>query len=535
MKFCTNCGHELVKNAQFCIACGAKNEAKDAKEPLEKDSSSTIKTVSSAEIKETTAKDKTTKENLSDVETDVVVEEVEEKTEEEKQEAEKAQKEIVASTVKLPQKENPQASPSSQRLETQSSNRKRNILFGIVAFIIVVLFGVHKGLESYFDPMKDLIAMDEAITAKDEQKFLSYIEFDKDALLDEASYFEIVQEMWTNTLRDQLVVIVEEMVENKDLLHKEVYDPYDAVMFTVQKDSILGLYNRMQLVATPFELTVSSNLDEYTVTLLDEEIEVDRNEDFPLAEVYPGKYPYKAEAQNEFGTFSIEDELELLSPTDQYAEIIFEAQRYPFSYQYGYDDATLYIDGKPYDGKVSELEELGPFPTDSDAVIYMVVEDDNEYEIVSNIIHLKDYDSFAINFSFDSKNKIARKGVENVEVAQFLLAFREAYEDAVNFEEYEYIEGYLKDKSDVAKELKKFIKDMEDGYYYYDFTENIVTNVEDKGKGKYIVEMLEKFEFRDDDFKWYDYERIKEYTVETVEDELKIVKIDYKDTKKKRI
>ena len=47
--------------------------------------------------------------------------------------------------------------------------------------------------------------------------------------------------------------------------------------------------------------------------------------------------------------------------------------------------------------------------------------------------------------------------------------------------------------------------------------------------------MLEKFEFRDDDFKWYDYERIKEYTVETVEDELKIVKIDYKDTKKKRI
>lgn len=536
MRFCTECGNELVEDTRFCVRCGHKVTKKETGGP----DKALIKPTDTEFIKDD-------------------VDEYEETKEKRKEENESAitapsaaaihnEQEVDTPSVEQPIEQKAKATPPVKEIRKQKrtkladeqekkSSLWRNVVIGLIIVLIVVLFGLHKWLENHFDPMKDLIAMDEAVAKKDLDGYMKYIHFDEDVLLDEESYFEIIEETeWRESIKDQYFEIVETLKETGSLLDREIYDQYDEPMYRIEKENILfGLYHKLSLSAVPIELEIRAdlfdtevNFAEETFTLTDEEKEV-------TIEVYPGIYEMDAKSKQKYGTFTYDLAALIDSRENNFIDISFAQGYYAVDYSSDYDDAILFIDGESTEEKLSEIDELGPIPSDSDLKLYAVWQDKDNHDIVSNTIQLNsDYPTSTLYFQFDDRYKMSLKNIDNEEVGQFVLGFRDAYEDAVNYLEYDYIKDYLKKGSDAAKGLEDFIEDMKSGFYYYNFTENTVLNVKEKDDGKYEVKTNEKFEFQDDDFRWYDYDREKKYHVELEDDKLKITKIDYLDTKKER-
>lgn len=516
MRFCTECGHQLPVDTQFCVNCG--EEIIEQEDTNDKSSEKVSPLVS---------------EKVPPLPTTTIAE----------TERQDESPEVVANERSLHKDTDQQSAQTSDyRTSTTEVTKKKSplmkILVGVIIMIVIGLFGVHKWLERHYDPINDLLAMDEAVTNKDMEAFLSYIHFEDGAMLDKESYFTLIEEFeWSETIRGQLFTIIEDVNETGNPLDAEIYDQYDELMFKVKKEKIwFGLYNKISLIAVPIPLKAWTNLPNTTLSILDETYDVNEDEEVLLAEVYPGIFELKAVSEQAFGPITFEDLLIVSSRLDDVIYIEFDFESFNVDVTYGFEDAIVFVDGKSTDKKISEIESLGPFAVDSDITVYAIAKEKDGIEIVSNMIHLQDDNNgHSLYFAFDEKYKMVAKGIDNDEVAQFILEFRSAYENAVNYVDYSYISDYLKEDSAAEQELKKFVKDMEDGYYHYDFTENTVLNVKEDKKNKYTVTTNEKFEFRDDDFKWYDYDREKVYHVELYDGEFKLTKIEYKDTKKKRI
>lgn len=528
LNFCTECGSELVQNTLYCTQCGhqvqKEAETDDANEATAIKVLDETKTPSSSAEQEEVEVEKHAEVEQGSSAT--VLSKADEAPNEEKDHQLGAQAEQVE---------------PSQAKEEAVTNKKgssiwRKLLVGLVIVLILALFGAHKWLESYFDPMNDLVAMDEAVASKDMKTFMSYIEFDENALLNEESYFEIIEEVeWDEAIRQQYFDIIEGTNDSRHAFQNEILDSNDGLLFKVEQNDILfGLYNSLSLVAVPFELKASSNLSPTEVKMEDETIELEAETETVLAEIYPGEFHIEASSEQSYETFTFEESIVIESSIDDVIDIKFESVTYGVQSPYGYEDAELYINGESIGKKINELDELGPFSAESELSIYAVWKDTDGYDVMSNVIHLQDEGiGGSLYFAFNNRNKVAEK-LDDEEVGQFILQFRDAYENAVNYLDYTYIKDYLKKDSAAEKELKQFVKDMEDGNYYYDFTENTVLDVKAKKDNKYEVKTNEKFEFRDDDSKWYDYDREKLYYVEKEKDQFVVTKIDYLDTNKDR-
>ncbi|WP_345242114.1 trypsin-like peptidase domain-containing protein [Pontibacillus salipaludis] len=98
------------------------------------------------------------------------------------------------------------------------------------------------------------------------------------------------------------------------------------------------------------------------------------------------------------------------------------------------------------------------------------------------------------------------------ELSDFIISFRNSYEDALDYQDFSYIEGFLEYEGEAYWELYDYIEDTKGKGMKFDFTYNEVTNVviED---GYAIVSTYEVFDFMNAAGNWSVYERVKDYTV----------------------
>lgn len=494
MKYCVECGANLDENEKFCTNCGT---------PVKEQ---TAALTSSKEPKERTT-------------------EQHEAAKEENQQGNKG-----AST----------AAESIARSKAKNPKAKRNKIFILLVFVVLLLiFGVHKGLEQYFDPIRDIEAMDEAVVDGDMDTYLQYIDFDETAMQDKASYFDYVQEEWEKEIRDQYYSIIKEGKESNHLLHTNITNKDEETLYKVKKDKKFGLYPTYLIEAVPIELHAVSNIENTTLDFNGEDVEIkEPDESVELGEVYPGLQEIKAKAESEYGELTYE-ESEEISPSA--SEIYIE---FPHSYlqtesDYSYEDAVIYLDGDKTDFTLEESNSIGPFPQDSKVEAYAEWEDDDGDAVLSDTEEVElTTENESVYFDFDESKAIDADAAEDsdnkeIEVGQYVLEFRNAYEAAVNHADYDEVKKFSKSGSEAEKELKKFIGDMDDGSYDYDFKDNKIVDIEKDDK-TYVVQTNETFDFIDDDGEKYHYDRVKSYDVEESDGEYFIKEIHYDDTEKEK-
>lgn len=501
MNFCIECGEQLNEDIKFCTACGTPVKSQTVEK--EKD-----------EIKTQDPGEPTPEKGVS-----------------------KSPIQNVTTQEKTPEPGQAVPAETGQHLKKPMS-KKTKIIIGVVAVLLIALFGTHKWLTSYFDPIKSLVAMDEAVTNNDMESFLHFIEFDKDILRDNESFFEYIKEREWETVRDQYLAIIEEEKIESNPLDKDIFSVTNSPLFKVkQKEFFLGLYKSFTLHAIPTKLFATSNLEDSEVTIQNMTAELSSVDEYEeINRIYPGEYEVSAKAENEYGEFVYEDTAYIDAAEENTIDIHFESDWYYVSANYGYENAILFIDDKSTDKEIGSGEDIGPIPANTAMKIHAEWKGPNGQTVRSNVVKIQDIDQSDIYFEFDeSQMMIADVSGGDEEVGQFVLDFRDAYENAVNYADYSEIEWYLKPDSHAAKELKGFIKDMGKGNYYYEFEENTVVDVVKKDDKTFEVETNEIFTFIDENNDVYGYDREKVYIVEIIDGGFQISKIDYTDTQKGKV
>ncbi|WP_027965323.1 TcaA 3rd/4th domain-containing protein [Halalkalibacillus halophilus] len=452
-----------------------------------------------------------------------------------------SQQELPTNKPKSPQT---RATPKAKKTLSKTSK----LTIASLISLIVVIFGAYKGLEAYYDPSKDLQAMDEAIAANDEASFFSMIELDSSAAIDEISYFQYIKENEWNAIKDQYLALLEEESHIGSNLSREFQSVYGGKLFTVKPEKeLFGLFTSYNLRAEPEQLTVVSSMNDAKITFNGAESTIDADEPSSIATIYPGEYTIAGEVQSMFGDFQHEQEFTTYPNEEQEIYMNFDGN------VYGIDtnqpSAELFVNGESTGKTLEEFDELGPFPTEEEVELHAELQTENGDVISSDTITQNDPGGwFGLPFYFDQETALDESTTEEDEidqtsdenavendqldqVSEHILAFRDNYEDTVNNKDFSQVENMLDYNSDAYEEIKTYVDDLEDSAYSYEFTENEIISTEEISEGVYEVTTNERFIFTNHLNVQTDYDRMKSYTV--IEDgDFYITEIDYLETQR---
>ncbi|PAV28299.1 hypothetical protein CIL05_16820 [Virgibacillus profundi] len=416
-------------------------------------------------------------------------------------------------------------------------SKKTKWFIGVIASVCIILFGAHQFLASYFDPMKDLKTMDQAISSDDANTFISLIHFNDAALLDEEGYFQYIKDFEWESVKNQFLQLVEGQKENNYQLNQLITSQYGDKLFTMKQDSVLlGLYTKYSFQAIPTKLMASTNIEGTEVIINDVANTLEDTEPNELVQIYPGDYTVNASAENIFGTFEYNEDLEVQHAEQANLDIEFSGETYPIDTNKM--DAYLFLNGENTEKKLSEFDFLGPIPNDSDLEMHAEWKSPNGDNIKSDVLTLGETtDWYGLSFYFDESSvedepdtEVASSDFENNDPEKMVLNFRDAYESALNSKDFSLIEPYLEIESEAYEELRIYIGDLKNTDYHYDFEANEVLSVDSISDTKMEITTNEIFTFTNHLDEQIDYDRKKIYTLILSDDTYKITTIDYVET-----
>lgn len=423
---------------------------------------------------------------------------------------------------------------SNKKVPKIPMSKKKKVSLSIAGILVIGLVSTHMILSSIYDPMKKIQSMDNAMTGNSEEGFLEYITFDKDSLLDKKQYFSYMNTLDWEDMREQLVTITESDLK----FDAFVKDQRGHDVFKVERDSILGLYKTYDIEAVPNQLFITTNMEPATFRIGDKTVSVkDSSEPVEVGKVYPGTYTVKADAANLYGEFSIEDDIEVKPTKSGDSKHSLEFSGDTYAIDTNFPEAVLFINGQSTKKSLQELEYLGPFPEDKEVTMFAELSQADGKAIKSEEVtqHQGSWGSLTFVFEEEDENLSADSSDTMEEANQFVLDFRDSYEQALNTRDYTLISSYLLSGSLAEEELVEYIGDLQDKDYSYDFRDNTIINSHEAEEGTFEITTNENFIFTNHLGEQTTYDREKIYTIIKEDSSFKIKKIDIHDTERNEI
>lgn len=405
-------------------------------------------------------------------------------------------------------------------------SKQAKILLGVAGGLLLVLFGVYQWMSNYYDPVKVLQEMDHAVIDGDSKAFLKHIEFDKKAMLDKEEYFAFIKKYEWETVKPQLLNMMES--KQKAPFDFTVKSSNGAELYKVKQKKKLGLFSTYTFRAIPSTLHVFSTMNDTVLTMNKQKFNVKENASLEIEKVYPGTYKYEAKATNLFGDFKENDEFTVHSRDENELYIEFSTETYGI--ESDQMDATLYVNGKSTEKTLKELKHVGPFPDETEVKMHAEWKNPKGKVMKTKTVTQHDNNWGTIYFEFGYDGHVDDYAFS---ASTYVLNFRDAYEQALNSKDYSIIASFIEKGSAAEKELKKFINDLDDMEFHYEFIKNDVLDSDLSDDDVYKVTTREKFmytHYEKGKEEVTDYDREKVYHVKVTDDGYKIAKIDYRET-----
>ncbi|QSS99671.1 hypothetical protein IMZ31_16630 [Pontibacillus sp. ALD_SL1] len=432
-----------------------------------------------------------------------------------------------------------------KRNPPMSKKKKRTLTsLGILAAVLLI---AHFTLSTIFDPTKKIQAMDQAMKTNNASAFLNEITLENNALLNENEYFTYLTEAGWTTMKEQLSTIITSNEANRT--GKQVTDDTGNAIFLVKKRAIVPkLYYTYDIKAIPATITVSSDIVPSTITTEDHSAKISSTNTFyNLAKAYPGIHTLEGEAENRFGTFSNQLDVQIEHPSGK-QEILFPFNYKTYSLTSNEMGATLFINGESTGLPLVELNEIGPVPLEAPLKIHAQWISHGGETIQSEVIDTQYVQGDQIKLQIHKPREAAETQAVQEEQAEtdhvdsgatadgaadHVIAFRSAYERALNEHNFSLMASYLQKGSHAEKELYDYIVDLEKSVYTYDFRENNVIQAKKVSEQLVEVDMEEMFIFTNHLGEQTRYDRTKRYMVVFENGSYKIQKILINDTIRK--
>ncbi|WP_345242206.1 TcaA NTF2-like domain-containing protein [Pontibacillus salipaludis] len=432
-----------------------------------------------------------------------------------------------------------------KRTPPMSKKKKRTLTsLGILAVVLLI---AHFTLSTILDPTKKIQAMDQAMETKNASAFLHELSLEENALLNENEYFTYLNEAGWTTMKEQLSTIIAS--NEGHTTGQEVTDDDGNPVFIAKKRAIVPkLYYTYDIKAIPATITVSSDLVPSTITTGDHTTEISNNDTFyNLAKAYPGTYTLKGQAENKFGTFSNQLDMEVKRSSGK-QELLFPFDYKTYSLTSNEMGATLFINGDSTGLPLIELNEIGPIPVGAPLKVHAQWITHSGETIRSEVIDTQYVQGDQIELQIhkpreaeeaqavqeeQAKSDPVDSGATAEGAADHVIAFRSAYERALNEHNFSLMASYLQKGSHAEKELYDYMLDLETSVYTYDFRENNVIQTKKVSEQLVEVDMEEMFIFTNHLGEQIRYDRTKRYMVVFENGSYKIQKILINDTIRK--
>ncbi|MGP4069883.1 TcaA NTF2-like domain-containing protein [Halobacillus sp. B29] len=438
----------------------------------------------------------------------------------------------------------------TQKVHRKPLTRKTKIIATVSVAAIILLIGTHIAISSALDPLKNVQAMDRALTDRNAKAFFNHVEVDKEALLDKDQYLEFIHQSDWESLRMQLT----------DEFHSEDSQPFDSTvkdyngndLFVVKRNTIVpGLYHSYEIEAIPNNVVASATMDKTTVNMGDHTAKVkEAGEVVELGKAYPGEYGIEGSSSNDFGEFSYQETVSVYPNDAKETEVLAQFPEETYRIETNHSDATLFINGKSTKKKLSEYQALGPFP-EEEVVLHAEWKDEEGKTLQTESINLDSDMWGSLVFEFEEEEETEKEipvyetetedeEVESVDAnmwtsvdaEEHVLGFRDSYESALNDRDYDQVAPYLEEGSKAEEDIAEYIGDLKDKGYNYEFTNNEIIEVEEMSDAVFIITTNEEFIFTNHKDEQIHYDRIKNYTVHVNGDGLKISDIDIDETER---
>ncbi|ELK45861.1 zinc ribbon domain-containing protein [Halobacillus sp. BAB-2008] len=432
---------------------------------------------------------------------------------------------------------NKRASRVSGKRKTAPLSKKQKLTFLIGGAAIVLLVAGHFIVTQLLDPVTKIKAMDRAVTEEDAEGFLDKLEVKKDAWLKEEEYLRYIKTSDWETIRERLTGAVHAEQE----FDRIVRDDYGNPFFIVKKKPFL-FYDRFEFEAVPTTVHVTTELSDTSFEVENETYDFkDPVERETLASAYPGTYEIKGKADGDYGGWKETWVLDIFSGEngyDFYADFLYST--------YGIDtnkpEAVLFVNGKSTKKTLAEVGEIGPVPEDAKLELHAEWKNADGRVEKSEVVRPGDVSFGALPFLFGMEEEdafleeeqapveAAAPGGGEEQAAEFVEAFRTAYEEALNTRDYSRIEPFLKEGSVAASDLKSFMAGLEEDGSSYEFLTNEVSAIDARDENTFFLTTRETFVFHGADGASVDYDRKKEYRLVLVDGTFAIEEITIRDT-----
>ncbi|KHE73011.1 zinc-ribbon domain-containing protein [Halobacillus sp. BBL2006] len=473
MKYCTNCGEQLTDEQSFCTECGEKQ----------------------------------------------------------------GDSRIVNQPVRQTEPAQYSEPPKAPR---EPMTRKTKIGMAVAAVIVIGLISAHFIVTSMIDPMKQVQAMDRAITDKNADAFFENVSVDKEALLHKEEFLSYIESSDWEYVRSQMINAIENDAQKTAFDHK-ITGAYGDQLFVMKKVAVVPkLYHTYEIKTIPNQITVATNYSPSNFSIDDLAVDVEKGkENGTVVKAYPGVYELAGKASSDYGDLAATETLEVTSVGGAKEEMAAEFPVETYNFQTDHSDAVLFINGKSTKQKLSSLDSIGPFPEGETVTFFAEWKDKEGKTHQTRTFDNAQIASGSVDLTFESEEEdivtaAAPEGEEDFfvkeEVGNFVLAFRDAYERALNTIDYQVISSYLRSGSKAEDDLKEYIGDLKDEGFSYNFTENTILSAKPYKGNSYLVTTNEKFIFTNHEGDQTHYDRYKDYVVEVSGDEFQISRIDINET-----
>ncbi|GKV70598.1 hypothetical protein NCCP2716_30960 [Sporosarcina sp. NCCP-2716] len=419
------------------------------------------------------------------------------------------------------------------------------VKIGLIAAAVLVigLITTHLVLKNMYDPDKKIADMNTAYNTQDAEGLFKQFTLKEGSVGHADSFYKLVKQYGWSDLREQLSG--EAIKATSSAASANIIETDGEFISVTSKHVLFGLYKDVNFTILPTDLTVKVPLKNTSFTFDGQKFTTkEDNEVIELGKYIPGDYAWAYETKGSLMPLSGKGTSLVESTEDNAAKLDIDWNLADMTLGSNDEKAVVYIDGKSTKKTVAELADLYPVQFNKDISIHAVTKDSKGKEVKSDVVPM-DKGTLYLTFDHIAKEQEAQEKSEEAKreqsadedwVRSLYKEFRNDYERAIYYADFDYIEQYFQDGTAIRRDYAKFVNDHSTiPGYSYNFMLNDVTSVKTVAAGKVELYSFETFDFYSYEDGDLNYERQKKYVFVKVNDQYYIESITDLNTKKRQL
>lgn len=242
---------------------------------------------------------------------------------------------------------------------------------------IIVLLVTHLTLNYLNSPKRLVKIFDKAVSDNNFKEVTHMLQKGgTGASLDEDSVIAFMDYLNSYDVLDNL----DDMIQNNKVINSKLIDSRGNYVLSIKKGSkFLGIYQTYLISAQPFELKISSPIDDIDLKLNNHITHLKTDEyETTYRKILPGKYTLAVSYKGVYSDVKDAVDIDFSSATKNK---LSQELTFNVSYVQIYSnepDAELFVNGKDTGEKVSDLDRFGPFLLNGKTVVHAEIEKDGE-------------------------------------------------------------------------------------------------------------------------------------------------------------